>query len=311
VGRGLGARDFQRECDALARLGVRIVPLPSPAYPARLRRLTDAPPVLAVRGDPGLLTATCVAMVGSRAATPYGLWAAREIAGGLSRAGVVVVSGLARGIDAAAHRSALGAGGSTLAVQGCGPDRIHPPSHAALSREIVQQGAVVSEFPPGTPPLPHHFPLRNRVISAISQVVVVVEARERSGSLLTARHAADQGVDVMVVPGPIDAAAHAGANRLLRDGAGAVTGVEDVLMALGLVFDSASAPQVRPGETAGGGILAALADQPQTRDELDRSLAQPPAAIALALLELEMEGLVAQGRDGRLRAVSPGRDPRL
>lgn len=314
-GPGLTARERTARCDALARAGAGLVPISAPAYPARLRRLADAPPLLAVCGEPGWLVGRGVALVGSRAASAYGLWAARELGSGLARAGVLVISGLARGVDAAAHRAALAAGGGTVAFQGCGADRVFPSGHRRLAREIAARGAVVSELPPGTPPLPHHFPLRNRLISGLAEVVVVVEARERSGSLGTARHAADQGGDVMAVPGPIDVPTHRGANRLLRDGAGAVTGTDDLLAALGLPpGGSAGAAQDAPRPPGGPlarRILGRLATGPLDRDALGRALGAAPGALALALLELELAGRVVEDRDGRLRPVSPQRDPRL
>ena len=186
---------------ALAELGAVALPWGSPGYPPRLAQLADAPPVLSVRGDPSALGQVAVAIVGSRAASVYGLAVARQVAGELAAAGVVVVSGLAFGIDAAAHEAALAAGGRTVAVQACGLDRVYPAAHRDLAERIARSGAVVTEFALGVPPLRAFFPLRNRLISALARAVVVVEARARSGSLVTARHAADQGVDVFAVPG--------------------------------------------------------------------------------------------------------------
>ncbi len=303
----------------LARLGARLVPLPSPAYPARLRRLSDAPPLLAVCGRVETLATRCVAIVGARAPSAYGREVAFRLAAGLARAGLCVVSGLARGIDACAHRGALDAGGATLAFLGCGPDRVYPAGHRALAGRIAGAGAVVSEFPSGTPPRAPHFPLRNRLISGLSEAVVVVEARERSGSLVTARHAADQGVDVLAVPGPVDGPTHAGPHRLIRDGAGLVTGAGDVLEALGLPRESAeggafpawgAAPALARDPLARA-ALALLRDAPRGRDALARALGARPAALARALLELELAGAVAEDRDGRLRPVSPPGSTRL
>jgi DNA processing protein len=245
-----------------------------------------------------------VAVVGARAATVYGLDVARELAAALASAGVVVVSGLARGIDAAAHRAALAAGGLTVAFSACGPDLVYPAEHTGLASEIATSGAVVTEMPLGTPPLPHYFPLRNRLISGLAEVVVVVEARRRSGSLLTARRALDQGRDVMAVPGPINVPTSQGPNQLLRDGARAVCGVADLLDALGLV-----AQPVRPRrvETALGAdsrvMLASLRAGPGTRDELAARLDLTAGDLAMALLELELAGLVSTDRDGRLRVL--------
>jgi DNA processing protein len=298
----LSRAEVEAESEALAALGVRLVPIASRLYPARLRRLADAPPLLAMRGNAGLLVARGVAIVGSRAATAYGRAVARELGGGLARAGLVVISGLARGVDATAHEAALDAGGATLALLACGPEQVYPTAHRALAQRITASGALVTEFPTGTPPRAPYFPLRNRLISALAECVIVVEARERSGSLTTARHAAEQGVDVLAVPGPIFAPTSAGPNRLLREGAGAVTGVEDVLSALGL---DAAPGAVRRGAEAPASPLAArvlrlLADGARTRDELARELAASPSALAEALLSLELDGRVKSDRDGRL-----------
>jgi DNA processing protein len=236
---------------------------------------------------------------------------AGRLAAALAEAGAVVVSGLAAGIDAAAHQGALEAGGYTIAFQACGPDRVYPAMHRSLAGRIEKRGAVVSEFAPGTPALPHHFPLRNRLISGLATLVVVVEARVRSGSLVTARLAADQGRDVFAVPGPITSPVSEGPNRLLRDGAGVADGPEVILEELRR--DGHLPPQGRrPRSEAGRGepsrernrILQSLHDQPATRDELGQRLACPPQALALELLELEMEGRIREDRDGRFRVVA-------
>ncbi len=285
---------------ALADAGAVLVPVSSPAYPWRLAQLPDPAPVLAVTGEVGVLSSPCVALVGARAATAYGRAVARALAADLARAGIVVVSGLARGIDASAHLGALEVGGRTVAVQGCGPDQVYPAAHRDLARRIASSGALLSELPPGTPPRGPHFPLRNRLISGLSRALVVVEARHRSGSLVTARHAFDQGIDVFAVPGPISSPASAGTNRLLRDGAYVALEAADILSELGLPrHRRRAAPQASPDSP----IVRLLEDAPRTRDELARALGQPPPRIALALLELELEGRVVEDRDGRLRAV--------
>jgi len=302
-----GAEDLA----CLARLGVRGLPLVSPRYPARLRRLADPAPLLWVQGSLEALAAPCVAIVGPRAPTEYGRTVARALARALAAAGLAVVSGLARGVDAEAHAGALEAGGLTVAFQACGPDRVYPYAHRGLAARIAARGAVVSELPPGTPPRPAHFPLRNRLISGLSLAVVVVEARERSGSLVTARHAAEQGVDVLAVPGPIDADTSRGTNRLIRDGARPLLDVRDVLETIGA---EARVPPPRAGRASPGAspgltplareILARLARGPEARDALCRGLGRPPAALAPALLELELAERIAEDRDGRLRALA-------
>jgi DNA processing protein len=218
-------------------------------YPQALRDLTDAPPVLWALGDLSLLHRPMVALVGARNASSLGLRMARKLAAGLAAAGYVVVSGLARGIDAAAHEAALTAGG-TVAVQAGGVDVIYPPENAALAGEIGRAGLRLSEMPPGEQPLARHFPMRNRLISGLSRAVVVVEAAARSGSLITARDALDQGREVMAVPGhPLDARA-AGCNLLIREGAVLVRGVEDVLEALERQPDAGAARAAGEGPNA-------------------------------------------------------------
>jgi len=323
----------QRQIDeairVLARRGTLALPLFSPAYPARLCEILDPSPLLWVEGDARILAGRAVAIVGARAATVYGLEVARELASGLAEAGLVVVSGLARGIDAAAHVAALEAGGRTLAVQACGPDRVYPPEHRRLAAAIRANGAILTELPPGSPPRAPYFPLRNRLISGLCEWVVVVEARMRSGSLITARHAADQSREVAAVPGPITAPTSAGPNRLLRDGAACLDeGVESLLrlMKLSSPSDRRSAGRAREKAAAAGTspeqreilaapspeqreILAALAREPATREELARRLGRAPEQLSLQLLDLELEDRVEVDRDGRLvakRAKSVG-----
>ncbi|TMD16658.1 MAG: DNA-protecting protein DprA, partial [Chloroflexi bacterium] len=198
-----------------------------PGYPALLRAIADPPDRLYVRGT--IPSGCMIAVVGSRRATPYGLRVAERLARELAGLGVVVVSGLARGVDAAAHRGALAAGGQTVAVLAGGLDRIYPPEHASMAEQIAGQGALLSEARDGTAPLPGLFPVRNRIISGLSRGLVVVEAAERSGALITARMALEQGREVFAVPGSIENPLTAGTHGLIRDGAGLVQGVEDVL----------------------------------------------------------------------------------
>lgn len=311
-GTGRAAPAAPRALETLARIGAVGVPFGSGAYPERLARLVDAPPLLWVRGQPELLSAPAVAIVGSRAATAYGRATAWRFGAALARAGLVVVSGMATGVDGAAHAAALDAGGKTLAVLACGPDRVYPASHRNLSRRVVETGALVTEFPVGMPPRPAHFPLRNRIISGLVRAVLVVEARTRSGSLVTARLAADQGVDVWAIPGPVDSPASAGTNGLLRDGAYVALDPGEMLEALGYgdrpVVSGEPGP-VDPGVSGlAGRVLASLRDAPQTPDELVRALGLAPAGVAPALVELELAGRIVKDRDGRLRCVSPPRE---
>jgi len=305
--RALSHAEGERTLATLARLAVRALPLASLSYPERLRRLPDAPALLLVRGTAALLGVRAVAIVGARAATEYGLAIARRLAFDLARAGLAVVSGLARGIDAAAHEGALEAGGATLAFQACGPERIYPQAHRGLAARIAGQGALVTEFPVGTPPLAAYFPLRNRLISALAEAVVVVEGRERSGSLVTARCAADQGVDVFAVPGPLGSPTSAGPHALIRDGACLVRDAADVLRELKPPVLEPSAPgrAPRPSDPLLRSILGTLRRERLTRDALARRLARSPAELAAPLLELELAGRVREDRDGSLRVVSP------
>ena len=208
--------------------------LGSPRFPALLAEIANPPRILWVRGDPSICDKTVVAMVGARAASREALAAAETIAGDLARAGVVVASGLARGVDAAAHAGALDAGGTTIAVLGTGIDYVYPPENEELFARIGRGGLMITEFPPGTLPFPGNFPRRNRIISGLSRAVLVVEAAEKSGSLITARLAADQGRDVMAMPGLTAGGRNRGAHALLKDGAKLVESAVDILQELGI-----------------------------------------------------------------------------
>jgi DNA processing protein len=300
----LARAEAERALVLLARHGVLGLPIASPAYPERLRRLADAPALLLVRGTPALLLVRAVAIVGSRAASEYGRVMSRRLAFDLARAGLAVVSGLARGIDAEAHEGALEAGGATLAFQACGPELVYPAAHRALAARIAAQGALVTEFPPGTPPLAAYFPLRNRLISALAEAVLVVEARERSGSLVTARLAADQGIEVLAVPGPVGAPTSAGPHALIRQGAKLVTEAAHVLQELKIETAAPPRPRAaRETDPLKRAVLRALRRAPLSRDGLARALAEPAGALAAALLELELAGRVREDRDGRLRVL--------
>jgi DNA processing protein len=300
-GRGL----LERAAARLRASRALAVPQLSPAFPPRLARLDDAPLLLLVQGELSLLDGPCVAIVGSRAPTAYGRAVAERFADAIARAGVTVVSGLAVGIDGVAHRAALDAGGSTIAVQACGPDLVYPRRHRELAARIAAQGALVTELPPGTPPRAAQFPFRNRLISALALAVLVVEARVRSGSLVTARHAAEQGTEVFAVPGPLGAPTSAGTNRLLRDGAHVALEPDDLLRPLGraAVRRAPKEPGGDPLDPRQRRIAAALRDAPATLDELAARIGSAPEGLALDLLELELAGVVAEDRDGRLRVL--------
>ena len=262
-------------------------------YPQLLAEISDPPVCIWIRGDRAVFARLAVAVIGARTASQEGLIAAGEIASDLARAGIVVVSGLARGIDSAAHRGALDGGGETIAVLGTGIDRVYPAENSELTEQIAARGLLVTEFPPGSNPEDWHFPRRNRIISGLSKAVVVVEAREKSGSLITARLAADQGRDVMAVPGTIVGGRNRGANALLRDGAKLVESAVDILQELGIQDASASA-------------LQALARQAQstqvvefTVDQIAQQLKMSPGEALARLLEWELTGEVQRIGSGR------------
>lgn len=303
------ARHLRAEAaTALARAAATAsvpIPWPDPAYPASLRQIVDAPAVLWVSGDPAALGTTAVAVVGSRAASPYGIEVAERLGDELARAGITVLSGLARGCDAAAHRGALAGGGVTVAVLGCGPDVVYPAEHRDLADRVRAAGALVSELPPGTAPLAAHFPQRNRIISGLARVTVVVEAGEGSGALITAGTALDQGREVMAVPGPITSPQSVGANRLIRDGAAPLLEARDLLDH----YPDAAPPRgarpygacralpdsLAPADRAVAELLGA---EPVGLDDLIARSGQSPGALLAALCGLEIAGVVEQ-RPGR------------
>jgi DNA processing protein len=279
--------------DAAARVRDTVVTLADAGYPMLLREIIDPPLVLHVRGDRSLLQREAVAIVGSRRASPYALNAARKLAEPLARdAGLVIVSGLARGVDAAAHEAALDAGGATMAVLGTGIDVVYPRSHGRLFRRIEEHGLIVSEFPPGTPPLAANFPMRNRVISGSTRGTVIVEATSRSGSLITARMAAEQGREVFAVPGSIFSAGSEGTHRLIQYGAKLVHDANDVLDELpGFARLEARAPQAPDPELRD--VFEALTRDEATHiDAAASKLRRPIASIAESLLQLELGGWV-------------------
>ena len=275
-----------------------------PRYPALLAELHDPPQRLYVRGAlVEALRGPAVAVVGARSCSPYGADVARTLGRELAAAGVVVVSGLARGIDGEAHRGALDAGGPTVAVLGCGIDRDYPRSNAVLAQRVVDGGVVVSEYPPGVEPAPWRFPARNRIIAGLSLATVVVEARERSGALITADFALELGRDVFAVPGEITAALSVGTNDLLRQGAAPLLRVDDVLAALGIERAPASTPELSP---VAADLLALVPDRACTIDELVRASERASGEVAAALVELVVAGAVAEA-DGVYRRRNPVR----
>jgi DNA processing protein len=267
----------------LAAHGFRFLPRTSPDFPPLLRAIHDPPPGLFLRGtaDVALLSRQAVAVVGARACSGYGASVARSLGRDLARGGLVVVSGMARGIDAEAHRGTLEADGPTVAVLGCGIDRDYPAAHAELARRIAATGLLVSEYAPGVEPAPWRFPARNRIVAGLCAATVVVEARERTGALITADLALEEGREVFTVPGEISSTLSRGTNALLKLGATPLTLASDVLELFGI---EEAAPADRHG------LLDLL---PATADELVRRTGRPAAEIARALVELELAGRAA------------------
>jgi DNA processing protein len=262
-------------------------------YPPLLAEISDPPACLWTHGDRAAFASIGVAVIGARAASEEGLAAAYEIAYGLARAGIVVISGLARGVDASAHQGALDGGGRTIAVLGTGIDRVYPAEHAELSRSISESGLLVTEFPHGSNPEDWHFPRRNRIISGLSKAVVVVEAKEKSGSLITARLAADQGRDVMAVPGTFVGGRNRGANALLRDGAKLVESAVDILQELGLDTSlTHQSPEGRGGAKSGQVVEF-------TVDQIAEQMKIPAGEALARLLEWELTGEVQRIGSGR------------
>jgi DNA processing protein len=297
LGRAAAATDLCLEAGrAVARaeaLGMHVLLYSDPEYPPGLRHLADPPPLLFLRGDRTLLRTPGVAVVGSRKATARGRTVARRLGAAVAGAGVPVVSGLALGVDGEAHRGALDVAGPTVAVLGRGADAAYPMSHRRLFQEILRSGLVVSEFTPGTPALPHHFPRRNRILAALCRAVVVVEAGPKSGALITVEHALDLGLEVFAVPGPIDLPACLGSNGLLADGARPLVSVAAFVRdQLGLAdAEPAASPGPRP-EGEAGRLLSCLEGGVATADELARKLGLDAGRTLALLSRLEIAGSV-------------------
>jgi DNA processing protein len=292
--------DVQAELDLCAAHGIRILTDHDDDYPRALREIHDPPAVLFVRGQILPQDALSVAVVGARHATHYGIAQAERLAGSLARAGLTITSGLARGIDAAAHRGALTAGGRTLAVLGSGLLNMYPPEHADLAEQVVAAGALISEAAPGSPPLAAAFPQRNRIITGLSLGVLVVEASTHSGALISARHAMEQGREVFAVPGQIDNRMARGCHRLIRDGAKLVETADDVLEELGPLVaptqDAAGAEVHHPAELLLNNVeqqvLSAVASEPTTIDDVVAECGLPIARVLSTISVLEMRHLV-------------------
>jgi DNA processing protein len=302
VGRsgGLESAVAERLMDAAARAiadgrerGIEPIAVFDERYPPLLSCIVDPPPVLWMRGQFDVLTAApTVALIGSRAASPYALEVGYRVASELAGQGIVVSSGLARGVDSAAHRGCLEAGGRTVAVQGCGLDRVYPMEHEELAAQIAKSGLLLAELAPGAAPLPEHFPLRNRIISGISLATVVVEASEHSGSLITARCALEQGRDVMAVPGSVLSGRNRGSHALLKDGAKVVETAEDILDELG--WPSAARPKASAKVLMTEPLLLHMdPGEAYGLDDLVDRMGMDGARLLARLTELELAGLVS------------------
>jgi DNA processing protein len=305
VAAALAGADRRAASEEVARTGAagaRLIPLDDPEYPPLLAQLADAPLYLVARGE-ALAEGPSVAVVGARRATPYGREVATRLAEELAQAGVTVVSGLARGIDAAAHHGALRGGGATVAVLGSGIDVVYPAEHAELAARVAETGTLLSERPLGAAPLREHFPARNRIIAGMTHGTVVVEAAERSGSLITARLALEQGREVFAVPGRIDSVVSRGAHRLIQQGAKLVTSVDDVLVEIAPALQARAAGGRRPtaagagaidAEDPDGALVPLLAGGPLAIDQLIVESGLPASQVLARVLALEIAGVLVQ-----------------
>jgi len=312
------AAGLEQDLRWLDRPGRHLLTADDPRYPPQLAAIPGSPAALFVRGDPAVLSRPQLAIVGSRSATAAGRETAFEFAAQLAAAGLVITSGLAVGIDAAAHRGALHARGITIAVCGTGLDRVYPGEHAALADEIAACGALASEFPTGTPPLAHNFPRRNRLLSGLARGVLVIEAAARSGSLITARLAGEQGREVMAMPGAVHNPLSRGCHRLIKDGAALVETVDDVLEALGLrvlaaaadcrarAHDRADSPAGRL-DSGAEMLLNALDFGPTDLDRLVERTGLAAQSVISKLQLLELEGRVESLAGGRYSRTLPRR----
>ncbi|MCP9464100.1 MAG: DNA-processing protein DprA [Nitrospira sp.] len=298
-------RAIDRQCAIIERLNIRVCSFMDPAYPARLKAIADPPPLLYVTGDWPMSVEAAVAIVGSRRATPSGRIVTERIAQELAARGVVIVSGLARGIDAAAHCGALAGKGRTIAVLGCGIDRTYPSEHRGLRRRIEEAGgAVVSELPVGTPPLAHHFPRRNRIISGLSLGVLVSEATKDSGSLITATLALEQGREVFAVPGPVTSEAYQGSNGLIKEGAKLVESAQDIVDEILPQIDTSLLKPLTRGHGSAvsdesldkddAAVYEVLSAEAQSVDVVIERTGLAAATVVASLLTLELSGRIRQ-----------------
>ena len=287
---------LEKVWERLQSLGISVLISADEAYPRRLKEIDQPPPVLYLRGSLYPEDGWAVAVVGTRRITAYGRQVAEEVAGMLARNGVTVISGLARGVDSVAHQAALSAGGRTLAVLGNGVDQVYPPEHRRLADEIIENGALISDYPPGTRPDASNFPPRNRIISGLSMAVVVVEAGQNSGALITAAFAADQGREVFAVPGNINAPHSRGTNRLIQDGAHPLLDPQEILevLELNMVTEQRAARVVLPAGAIEAQLFGALGREPLHIDEIRARTDIPIDQVTATLALMELKGMVRQ-----------------
>lgn len=288
--------DLEQVWARIEQMGIQVLTWDDEDYPRLLKEIDQPPPVLYVRGSLAMEDEWAVAVVGTRRVTSYGRQVAEEMARAFAASGVTVVSGLAIGTDTLAHQAALHSGGRTLAVLGSGVDHIYPPSNRRLAEEIIANGALLSDYPPGTPPDAANFPPRNRIISGLARVVVVVEAGETSGALITANFALEQGRDIFAVPGSIHAPQSKGTNRLIQQGAAPLLDPQDVLAVLNMsmAVEHKAARTALPTDPTEAAILAVLSREPRHIDEVQQVTDLPVAQVSAALTMMELKGLVRQ-----------------
>jgi DNA processing protein len=288
--------DLSRVWEQTQSKGIQVLTWADEAYPQRLKEIEQPPPVLYLRGELLPEDTWSVAIVGTRRVTPYGRQVTEEIASFLAANGITVISGLARGVDSLAHNAALKAGGRTLAVLGSGVDRIYPPENRALAEQILEHGAVLSDYAPGTPPESSNFPPRNRIIAGLSMAVVVIEAGKTSGALITAEFAAEQGREIFAVPGNILAPQSKGTNKLIQQGALPLLSASDIMQALNLtrLGQHKAARRVFPADDVEAKLLTVMGEEPLHVDEIRNQTGLPVEKVSATLVMMELKGMVRQ-----------------
>jgi len=309
IERVLAARknvDLNQVWEKIEAQGINILTWQDEAYPARLKEIDQSPPVLYIRGEYLLDDLFAVAIVGTRRATPYGRQVTEELSAYLASNGITVVSGLARGVDVIAHQVALKNGGRTIGVLGSGVDKIYPPEHKNLAEKMMERGAIISDYAPGTPPDASNFPPRNRIISGLSLAVVVIEAGETSGALITAGFAAEQGREIFAVPGSILAPQSKGTNKLIQNGALPLLTMSDLMQALDInrIGDHKAARKILPADETEAKLLSVLSSEPKHVDEIRNATELPIERVSASLALMELKGTVRQV--GGMNYVSVG-----